>query len=624
MNKSEFKVKFKRFYDTFGDFLDAYEKNNPEWMNIAFSQILYNSIISLKALIESQKEKEINWNSPYAELRYPIEANWEKLTPVFMTATDKDLEDIERTSSLFAEGFLRIRDTFIFRALTKEILTIIKGDKYFYRLTVELDKKLNKLSEKERKNEVDKLIKSITKSIEINFIAESFRDGKEEEKRIKGSVFIQFNPCVINADEKKAYYPIVMGIGVKGHKPASWDKKTRELLWRGLLQGVKNAFPKEVLDFKLEPLPEPTVKPISKETALIKVGLHVEQQKFRPGKEEEDRQLALFKERNLAYSFDVIGLDLTIPQSRALLAVQRLLDETGYKGNVDGIEKDGYDESKFRGYVPRLKITTAQYLEAYGVDKVKTGRDKLEYSGKERMLALEALEQIAIKQYKFYYERQYWIKTAKGREEKRIDLIITVSPLIKMYIWYKGLTEAEAEEVKSGRLTQAGDKKLHSILIEPAPILIDQINKYFLLKPFSLYQDIKRLKDGRYSVYIPRFIEWLMKQEEMKRRKRDHNINIKIRYKELARTLRMDSWIKSRHWTEIKKKLLECYQIAKELGYISGFKIEAGKYYKGVDEFILNLDKFPHLKEEIDKKGKEDKKPQQVKRSTTKLRKVYH
>ena len=265
MNKSEFKVKFKRFYDTFGDFLNAYEKNNPEWMSIAFSQILYNSIINLKALIESQKEKGINWDNPYVELRYPMEANWKKLTPVFMTVTDKDLEDIERKSRLFAEGFLRIRDAFIFRALTKEILTIIKGDKYFYRLTVKLEKKLNKLSEKERKNKVDKLINSITKSIKINFIDERFRDGKGKEKRIKGSLIIQFNPCVINADEKEAYYPIFIGIKVKGDKPAYWDKKTRELLWRGLLQGVKNAFPKEVLDFKLEPLPEPTARPVSKE-----------------------------------------------------------------------------------------------------------------------------------------------------------------------------------------------------------------------------------------------------------------------------------------------------------------------------------------------------------------------
>ena len=71
-----------------------------------------------------------------------------------------------------------------------------------------------------------------------------------------------------------------------------------------------------------------------------------------------------------------------------------------------------------------------------------------------------------------------------------------------------------AKEIAKGNFN-AGDKKVSKLIIEPNPLLIDEIKKYFVPIPSTLFLECKRIqtKQGwRVSKYPPLFIEWLHKQ----------------------------------------------------------------------------------------------------------------
>ena len=115
----------------------------------------------------------------------------------------------------------------------------------------------------------------------------------------------------------------------------------------------------------------------------VRVSLHAEMQKF--GSKPDPTKCSTEQS---------IGLDLSYTESRALFAVQKLLDPTIYKGNITPVElkDEGY---RYAGSIPQLVVTKSEYLEAYGVYKYKTTRNKLEYSGSERKTAIDALERLA-------------------------------------------------------------------------------------------------------------------------------------------------------------------------------------------------------------------------------------
>src|SRR5436309_1211398 len=96
---------------------------------------------------------------------------------------------------------------------------------------------------------------------------------------------------------------------------------------------------------------------------LVRVSLHAEMQKF--GRKTTGNT----------------GLELSHTESRALFAVQKLLDSTNYSGNVEAQQTPPDHPSKYAGKLPRVVFKTSEYLAAYGLRKYKSARKKLEFSG---------------------------------------------------------------------------------------------------------------------------------------------------------------------------------------------------------------------------------------------------
>ena len=287
--------------------------------------------------------------------------------------------------------------------------------------------------------------------------------------------------------------------------------------------------------------------------SLIRTSLHLSRQKF---------------ERIEA------GLSLSLTENKALFALQKLLDKTNYKGNIDGRVATPENTFHYSGFLPRVQFTPAEYLDAYGLRRFTSARGYQEFNSNERSEAMKALRSLADKKFKIIYERKRW------DEKKKMvtDVIITESSLIQI-VW--GLIGLDAEEKKKwdeGRFSETELMDRSTIAVEFSPIMVDQIDGYFILIPSSFYEDIKaQIPAAKYSQYIPLFLEWLILQAEIQRRAKT-GWKIEINYKKLAEKLGMGKLIRQRKNKEIRANLEECYDIAIKLGYIEKATTEDGRY----------------------------------------------
>lgn len=332
------------------------------------------------------------------------------------------------------------------------------------------------------------------------------------------------------------------------------------------------------------------------EQEFVKVALHGEKMKF-GHKPEAAEQIDVFdlldagagkdiqmreedKERAREHNLTVIGLDFSLSQSKALYAVQTLLSRTDYKGNMpQRYVKDPNNVFAYTGTLPVLKFTIAEYLDAYGVTKYLTRRGKMEYSSGEREEALRALRLLE-KPVIMVYDR------FKGRDKAGAplyDAIRTVRPLLSIVEGFRDVTESELEGIKAG----AGvTEKLSHIVIEPSVVLVDQIGKYFVLKPANLYQEL-RLKYGKTDKKLALFIEYLLTKGAERARYKEQ-LSFRLTFETIAYGLRMDALIKSRQQKRIAQQLTDFFQKAYDLGYIAEFRFEeAAPVLRTIADFSL-------------------------------------
>ncbi len=289
---------------------------------------------------------------------------------------------------------------------------------------------------------------------------------------------------------------------------------------------------------------------------FFKANMRTELQKF--GYKQEARQLLLGEDSDLEdpeKKMEIYGLDLSVSEDKALHAVQKLLDKTNYKGNIPGEERQ-ITAYKWQGYLPRLSITYSDYYEAYGLKPAGDGK----YHGAQAQDALSALRSLS-KARKIFYKKDKWTGSGKNRRELS-DIIRVTAPLITILEGFKDLEADEAETVLSG-----GDlpqKRQTRLLIEASPLLVDEIDTFFLMKPSALHDEIQEIYPGkRISRTVSLFIEWLLTKNKK---------NYQASKATLTRTLRLDSLAKQRKTSLLNKKIQEALEVALELHYLLAYE----------------------------------------------------
>lgn len=306
----------------------------------------------------------------------------------------------------------------------------------------------------------------------------------------------------------------------------------------------------------------------------FKAGMEVELQKF--GKPEYG-QLLLGEDSDIKSGDISLRLDLSDTQDRALHAIQKLLADTDYQGNLEGVEYHSAD-FRWRGYLPTLSMTYRDYYDAYGLKPAGDGR----YHGAQAQQAIESLKSLMATRYQMIYDRTVY----KGGK-KSIEAIRVTAPIISSVgEAFQDITEEELEQVKAGQ--ELPDRRNTKIIITPSPIMLDRIHEgWYLLKPASLHTEIQALYDGkRYPRAISLFIEWLLTLNKK---------DFKIGRDKLAVILRMDSLIRNRRRAEIDSRITEALEVAKELDYLLSYEIQP----TGRIDMKLNPERIKRIKSRL-------------------------
>lgn len=535
---------FKESFDSFFE-LEYDSKNIVEIL-----KIVYKATLLLRSCIDNLKDRNTTWNNPFIEIQYPVVIDWNKFKTRHLDNKDK-------------------------------ILSMVPDD--------------NILKELCRN-------KDATYGFPIS--------GKAGSRKFSIKLIVNFNSFITDISNKYAYFPIIIGLDFKyGHQPVRWRKNDKNEFWQIILETIQKDIPEEEFNRELN-LPEPLIKAVNRKAALVKISLHSELQKFNKKPDQYYNSVVdsvsdqRVKEAVIKYEIQVIGIDNTQSQNRALFAIQKLLNETNYKGNIAGKRLNGHNSFSFDGYLPSLKFTPAQYLDAYGVTKYKTSRGKQEFSGEERRVALKALKDLHDKKYLLNYTRKYWITNEKGKKEERYDLIQTVRSLINVTKGYKALTRQEKIRIEQAKNDNDDElyEKLKVISVEPSPILVDQVDSYFILKPANLYQEatlaLNSFGFSKPTKYAFAFLEWLIVEAELKRRNRTGNI-IVIKPESLAYKLRLDKYWNNRQYRYVDNMFRNSLKTAKIMSYVLSYKFDGGDNGDCI-EIELNPDKL-QKRNQIDK-----------------------
>jgi|GEM_PF-3707175 len=293
------------------------------------------------------------------------------------------------------------------------------------------------------------------------------------------------------------------------------------------------------------------------------------------------------------HNIQVVGIDLYIAEHRALRAIQRLLTDTDYEGNLpeNKVPFDGNNAFKFTGNITPLKVTIAEYLTAFGVNKKVANDGKARFNSNEREEALKALVKLSAKMFYFYFTTKHWQKNAKGKLEEKIDVIQTVAPLFKLFNFHQDLTPDEFENLL---MSDTQNTKMTHIVINPSPIMMLDIDNYFMLIP-PYEQDLRIASDGK---RIPKeaytFIGYLLYQAEIKRSKRQADwCTISIHLDTLLFKMRLDHYLsrKLRNPQKAYDILCKSIELALKTTYLLEYSMEELQT-NTVYTFKLNPDKF--------------------------------
>lgn len=292
----------------------------------------------------------------------------------------------------------------------------------------------------------------------------------------------------------------------------------------------------------------------------FRASMHTEQQKFNIG--DKSRQLILGEDIGSLEAISY-GLELTESQERALDAIQKLLDATNYMGDGQ-IPFNSADFKIYNSFLPYLSMSWTDYYQTYGLEPAGDGN----YHGAQVKQAREALESLT---------EMFWMsyKKLSGNFDKQsgkplYDLITVKKPLIQLQYLdsYHDITEEDIQKILSGqKLTEAKEnRRITRLLLLPSPILIDEIESFYLLKPARLHEEIKALFPGkRIKKYNWLLIKLLLMVD----------IAVwKIGKETLAKQLNMDSWIESRQKARIDESIQEALETAKELDFLLDYEEE--------------------------------------------------
>lgn len=282
----------------------------------------------------------------------------------------------------------------------------------------------------------------------------------------------------------------------------------------------------------------------------------------------------------------ITGMGLSWGETKALSAVQRLLDKTNYLGDVQ-TKKEKCQLGSFK--LPVLFVKITDYLTAYELERNSRNR----FNSNQREEALKNLESLENHR-KIFFEKSYW-QPARGN--KKGEWISNFVEIKAQLIAVKKLYSLPSQLAKNANDTQKR-KRYQYLQIICSPVFFYRINEQYLLKPKGLFRAIEnashksnnKAKKSTYNLIL------LLLQTDLQ--------EISYFRDTLIQVLELNGYLQRRQQKIIDKSIQEAIYIATELGFLlsSNYDSQSDKFtFKPNPKLCSRLErKLPPTKEPPD------------------------
>ncbi len=285
--------------------------------------------------------------------------------------------------------------------------------------------------------------------------------------------------------------------------------------------------------------------------------MHFTLQKFQKDAREEQMLLgeARVTEVELDPLIEVSGLDFDSAQHRSVTGLNFLLDRTSFKGNQPPAPEHDFKQSHFRGRLPRLDITLPEYLNAYGIEGKLDGR----LHGNQVMDAIEALKTLT-QPWRIVYQK----RADLAPDGQRLYHVVVIEQGLISVLSDYGFLKSRSRAAVVLRDVHA---KVRRIVIQFAPLWVDGITSFYLLKPVTLYKEIRAFHRGRrFSQAVYAFADYLLTLNHS-----PHLVNAQT----LEHKLWLDRHREQEHPGRIRKTLDDCLCTAVGVGLLKDHRCDS-------------------------------------------------
>ena len=258
-------------------------------------------LINLQHYVESNRDYEITWDSPFFQMHYPIDWNWDRKSIDTGHLTDENTRSRKAASATLAKLLVKHLSILTLQYFTNNAGFEKRGEHYTPILGYDVGSMLSAIKQKrERQRAFRRMFEPFCMGagcvdLDSTPVEEKSRVSKAVGKRIAESVeavlppiswnvdingikfeialIFQIHPFILDFEKRNAYYPITIGLHFrpKGIKhpmdyeslldamdapwlnPKTWSKSDRKKFWAELLKSLKD------LVCTLAPSPPPEV-----------------------------------------------------------------------------------------------------------------------------------------------------------------------------------------------------------------------------------------------------------------------------------------------------------------------------------------------------------------------------
>lgn len=220
--------------DKFADRVIKYFQGTvPDWPLYMLCTLMIGALKSLRHYIESEDAPDANWENPFAELQFPARWDWKASQIIFIDAFDQ--KHAEEREEEFIDSVFDYHIAQVFWAITNGAMLYKEGQDLFPILEQEVWDVIRSLPEDDGKEKLTELYQPFAIGcipVPIDERSDNDRSGSDHDglreiledipklqfacsvgdNIISGTMMFVFQPLVVNADEHRAYYPILTGL----------------------------------------------------------------------------------------------------------------------------------------------------------------------------------------------------------------------------------------------------------------------------------------------------------------------------------------------------------------------------------------------------------------------------